>query len=96
MLAAVSDGIRVTLGSSGLFDTKNDEMMVVFAERILASGDSPLENDELMEALKQHGSPDFYVEGDLRSFSGVYRARLALHSLHDGMIVWEGIEEILK
>lgn len=96
LLAAASDGIRVALGSSGLFDTKDDGMMVTFAERIVASGNSPLEDAELMASLKQHGSPDFYVEGDMRSFPGVYRARLALHSLHDGKIVWEGIQEILK
>ena len=96
VLDAASDGIRVTLGNSGLFDTKDDGMMVTFAERIIASGNSPLEDAELMGSLKQHGSPDFYVEGDLKSFPGVYRARLALHGLHDGKIVWEGIQEILK
>lgn len=96
VLAAASDGIRVSLGNSGLFDTKDDGMMVTFAERIVASGNSPLEDAELMASLKQHGSPDFYVEGDMKSFPGVYRARLALHSLHDGKIVWEGIQEILK
>lgn len=96
VLAAASDGIRVSLGNSGLFDTKDDGMMVTFAERIVASGNSPLEDAELMASLKQHGSPDFYVEGDMKSFPGVYRARLAIHSLHDGKIVWEGIQEILK
>lgn len=96
LLAAASDGIRVTLGSSGLFDTKDDGVMVTLAERIIASANGPLEDERLMADLKRHGSPDFYVEGDMRSFPGLYRARLALHSLHDGKIVWEGIQEILK
>ena len=96
VLEAAGQGLRVSLRASGLFDLKDDAMMVTFAERIIASGNSPLENADLMTALKQHGAPDFYVEGEVGSFPGIYRVRLALHSLHSGMIVWEGIENIYK
>lgn len=100
LLEACGQTVRVALFRSGLFEVKDDGMMVTLAERIIGSGNSPLENPELMAALKQHGSPDFYVVGDLRLFPEgaykAYRARLAIHSLHTGKIVWEGIETILK
>jgi hypothetical protein len=100
LLEACGQTVRVALFRSGLFEVKDDGMMVTLAERIIGSGNSPLENPELMAALKQHGSPDFYVVGDLRLFAEgaykAYRARLAVHSLHTGKIVWEGIETILK
>ena len=49
-----------------------------------------------MSALKAHGSPDFFVLGDLRHFRDskerhTYRLRLAFHNLATGKIVWEGI-----
>ena len=53
-----------------------------------------------MSALKQHGSPDFYMVGDLRYFdepgSLNYRFRLALHNLRTGKIAWEGNETVMK
>lgn len=100
LLEACGQTVRVALFRSGLFEVKDDGVMVALAERIIGSGNSPLENPELMAALKQHGSPDFYVAGDLRVFAEgaykAYRTRLAVHSLHTGKIVWEGIETILK
>lgn len=100
LLEACGQTVRVALFRSGLFEVKDDGVMVTLAERIIGSGNSPLENPELMAALKQHGSPDFYVVGDLRQFAEgaykAYRTRLAVHSLHTGKIVWEGIETILK
>jgi hypothetical protein len=100
VLAAAGQGLRVALANSGLFDTKDDGMMVTFAERILATDTGPLEDSGLMDALKQHGSPDYYVEGDVQCFPDrafrVYRTRLALHSLRTGKIVWEGIRNIRK
>ena len=100
VLEAAGQGLRGALANSGLFDTKDDGMMVTFAERILATDTSPLEDSGLMDALKQHGSPDYYVEGDVQCFPDrafrVYRTRLALHSLRTGKIVWEGIRNIRK
>lgn len=100
VLEAAGQGLRVSLAESGLFETKDDGMMVTFADRIIASGNSPLEDPGLMAALKQHGSPDFYVEGDVHAFQGrpygSYRVRLSVHSLHNGKIVWEGIQNIRK
>jgi len=91
LLAAARVDIRVALFKSGIFEVKDDEARVALASRIIDSGNSPLENHELMEALKKHGSPDFYCVGDLRYFteSRNYRLHLALHSLWDGKIVWE-------
>lgn len=76
-------------------------MLVSLAKRIVASGNSPLEDGELMAALKQHGSPDFFVSGDLKRLTDLdgiayYKFHLAIHSLSTGKIVWEGIETFSK
>ena len=90
----------MTLVNSALFDAKDDALVTTITKRIIANGNSPLEDGELMSALKQHGSPDFYIVGDLRYFdeprTRIYRFRLALHNLHTGKIVWEGTETIEK
>lgn len=100
LLAAASQGVRMAFVNSGLFDAKDDALIATMTQRIVDSGKSPLEDGELMEALKQHGSPDFYVVGDLMFFAektcGRYRLRLALHNLHTGKVVWEGAETITK
>lgn len=100
LLAAASQGVRMAFVNSGLFEAKDDSLITAITKRILESGNSPLEDGELMEALKQHGSPDFYVVGDMMYFvEGVedkFRLRLALHDLHTGKIVWEGVETIAK
>ena len=100
LLGAASQNLRMTLVNSALFDAKDDTLVTTITKRILTSGNSPLEDGELMSALKQHGSPDFYIVGDLRYFDEprvrIYRFRLALHNLHTGKIVWEGTETIEK
>lgn len=100
LLAAASQGVRMAFVNSGLFDAKDDALVATITRRIVESGNSPLEDGELMTALKQHGSPDFYAVGDMMYFvdggEGRYRLRLALHNLHSGKIVWEGIETIVK
>lgn len=100
LLAAASQGMRMAFINSGLFDAKDDALVSAMTKRIIESGNSPLENGELMDALKQHGSPDFYVVGDMMFFTegneGKYRLRLALHSLHTGKIAWEGVSMITK
>ena len=93
--------IRVALFDSGMFEVKDDDVSVALSKRIISSGNSPLEDGEIMSALKAHGSPDFFVLGDLRHFSGsegrhIYRLRLAFHNLATGKIVWEGINNITK
>lgn len=100
LLGAASQNLRMTLVNSALFDAKDDALVTTITKRIIANGNSPLEDGELMAALKQHGSPDFYMVGDLRYFDEprvrIYRFRLALHNLHTGKIVWEGTETIEK
>jgi len=98
LLASARVDIRVMLFKSALFDVKEDEERVALAKRIIDSGNSPLEDKELMAALKRHGSPDFYCVGDLRYFKGskVYRLRIAMHSLWTGKIVWEDTVDIDK
>lgn len=96
LLGAGSQTIRMTLLNSALFEAKDDAIDSTLAKRIIASGNSALEDGEIMSALKQHGSPDFFVLGDMQYFmedgKGRYRLHLALHSLHTGKIVWEGVE----
>lgn len=100
LLAAGSQGVRMTLVNSGLFEAKDDTLVTTISDRIIKSGNSPLEDGELMSALKQHGSPDFYVVGDMMYFSegrlDKYRIRLALHNLHTGKIVFEDVYTIEK
>jgi len=101
LLEAAGATVRVTLFDSGLFEVKDDEVMVSLAKRIVESGNSAVEDGELMSALKQHGSPDFFVVGDLRRFADAggrvaWRLRIALHSLANGKVVWEGIHTIVK
>ena len=92
--------LRVALFNTRLFEIKDDEASVALAKRIVAGGDSPLENGESMALLKTHDSPDFFVLGDLRRFvdngESSYRMRLAVHSLASGKIVWEGIQQLAK
>ena len=97
LIEAAGERFRVKLFNSKLFEVKDDGVLVTLAKRIVASGNSPLEDGEIMGALKQHGSPDFFVAGDLRHLTdldgvGYYKLRLAIHSLSTGKIVWEGIE----
>lgn len=100
LLGAASQNVRMTLLNTRLFDAKDDVLVTTITKRIIENGNSPLEDGELMSALKQHGSPDFFMVGDLRHFSEKtrhsYRFRLALHNLHTGKIVWEGVETIIK
>ena len=101
LIAAGGDTVRVLLFNTALFDVKDDAAINVIAKRVIAGGNSPMEDGELMNALKQHGSPDVLVLGDLRKFAdfgghNTYRLRLALHNLANGKIVWEGLETIVK
>ena len=100
LLAAASQGVRMTLMNSGLFEAKDDALVTTITDRIIKNGNSPLEDGELMSALKQHGSPDFFVVGDMMYFAdksiGKYRLRLAMHNLHTGKIVFEDTYTILK
>ena len=101
LLKAIPDTLRIELFNSNLFDVKNDELSVMFAQRILASDKSPVEDGELMSALKQHGSPDFVIIGDIRLFADhgkrkTCRVHLALHSLKTGKVVWEGKKTAVK
>lgn len=100
LLSAASQGVRMTLMNSGLFEAKDDALITTITDRIIKNGNSPLEDGELMSALKQHGSPDFFVVGDMMYFAdksiGKYRLRLALHNLHTGKIVFEDTYTILK
>ena len=101
LLRAIPDTLRIELFNSNLFDVKNDELSVTFAQRILASDKSPIEDGELMSALKQHGSPDFVIIGDIRLFVDhgkrkTCRVHLALHSLKTGKVVWEGKKTAVK
>ena len=97
LIESAGERFRVKLFNSKLFEVKDDGVLVALAKRIVASGNSPLEDGELMSALKQHGSPDFFVVGDLKRMTDLdgvsyYKLRLAIHSLATGKIVWEGIE----
>ena len=100
LLAAGAQRVRMDMMNSGLFEAKDDAVVSAVSERIIKSGNSPLEDGELLSALKQHGSPDFYVVGDLMCFSegkqDKYRFRLALHNLHTGKIVFEDVHTVLK
>jgi len=98
-LHAAGDRFRKKLFDSRLFDVKDDAILVGLAMRIVASGNSATENGDLMEELKQHGSPDFFVIGNLIHFAdldgaGYYKFRITMHSLRTGKIVWEGIETV--
>lgn len=101
LLKAIPDTLRIEFFNSNLFDVKNDELSVTFAQRILASDKSPVEDGELMSALKQHGSPAFVIIGDIRLFVDhgkrkTCRVHLALHSLKTGKVVWEGKKTAIK
>lgn len=100
-LKAAGERFRKKLFDSKLFDVKDDAILVNLAKRIVDSGNSPTENGDLMEELKQHGSPDFFVIGNLNHIadldgSGYYKFRVTMHSLRTGKIVWEGIETIVE
>lgn len=99
VLKTAGDRFRKKLFDSKLCDVKDDAILVDLAKRIVASGNSPTENGDLMEKLKQHGSPDFFVIGNLTHFADLdgtryYKFRITMHSLRTGKIVWEGIETI--
>ena len=101
MLAATRDNIRVGLFKTKLFDVKDDAAAVELGKRIIAGGNSVLEDGELFQSLKQHGSPDFLVLGDVRIFADfagrrTFRLHLALHDFATGKIVWEDIKTIVK
>ena len=100
LLAAGAQTVRMTFINSGLFEAKDDALVTTITKRIISNGNSPLEDGELMSALKQHGSPDFFVVGDMMYFvdsrKGKYRLRLALHNMHTGKIVLEDVYTIEK
>ncbi|MGN0847291.1 MAG: hypothetical protein ACI4RA_07910 [Kiritimatiellia bacterium] len=96
LCAAVGETLRMKLYDSALFDVKNDEMIEQMTKRILASGNSPLEDSEIMSALKKHGSPDVLAVARLRKFGKNYRFSLSLYGLASGKIVWERFATIVK
>ena len=101
LLRAIPDTLRIELFNSNLFDVKDDELSMSLAQRILSSDKSPVEDGELMSALKQHGSPDFVIVGDIRLFVDHGRRKtclvhLALHSLKTGKVVWDGKKTAIK
>ena len=100
LLATASQNVRITLLRTRLVDAKDDSVITAMTERIIKNGNSPTEDGELMSALKQHGSPDFFMAGDIQYFpergKHTYRIRLALHNLHTGKIVWEDFKEVSK
>ena len=100
LLAAGGQTVRMTFVNSSLFEAKDDALITTITKRIISNGNSPLEDGELMSALKQHGSPDFFVVGDMMYFIDgkkvKYRLHLALHDMHTGKIVWEGTQPIVK
>ena len=101
LLRAIPDTLRIELFNSNLFDVKDDELSMSLAQRILSSDKSPVEDGELMSALKQHGSPDFVIVGDIRLFVDhgrrkTCRVHLALHSLKTGKVVWDGKKTAIK
>ena len=98
-LKIAGERFRKKLFDSKLFDIKDDAVLVSLAKRIVDSGNSATEDGDLMSELKQHGSPDFFVVGNLTLFAdldgtGYYKFRVSIHSLRTGKIVWEGIETI--
>ena len=101
IVEAVGATMRVILFNTALFDIKDDAAAGAMAKRIVSGGNSPVEDGELMSALKQHGSPDFFILGDIRKFAdyggrNTYRLHLAVHTLANGKILWEGIQNIVK
>ena len=101
LVGAADATLRVLMRDTSLFDVKDDAVAAAMAKRIITSGNSPLENGEPMAWLKQHGSPDFYVVGDLRKFVDfekrtTYRVHLAIHSLANGKVAWEGLLTVIK
>lgn len=99
LVKSAGEHFRVQLFESKLFDVKDDGVLVALAKRIVANGNSPLEDHKLMEELETHGSPDFFVTGDLKLVTDLdgrsyYSFRLAIHSLRTGKVLWEGIETI--
>ena len=93
--------VRVLLRDTSLFDVKDDAVAPAIAKRIITGGNSPLEDGEAMAWLKQHGSPDFCVVGDLHKFVDfekrtTYRVHLAIHSLANGKVAWEGLLTVIK
>ena len=101
LVGAADATVRILLRDTSLFDVKDDALAAAMAKRIVASGNSPLEDGEPMAWLKQHGSPDYYVVGDLRKFvdfekRNTYRVHLAVHSLANGKVAWEGLLTVVK
>ena len=101
LVGAADATVRVMLRGTSLFDVKDDAVAAAMAKRVVASGNSPLEDGEPMAWLKQHGSPDYYVVGDLRKFvdferRNTYMVHLAIHSLANGKAAWEGIMTVVK
>jgi len=101
LVEAAGQRFRVKLFNSKLFEVKDDGVLVSLSRRIIASGNSPGEDGEIMGALKQHGSPDFFVAGDLKRLTDLdgidyYKLRLAIHSLWTGKTIWEGIETFTR
>lgn len=101
LVGAADATLRVLMRDTSLFDVKDDAVAAAMAKRIITSGNSPLENGEPMAWLKQHGSPDFYVVGDLRKFVDfekrtTYRVHIAIHNLVNGKVAWEGLLTVIK
>ena len=99
LVKAAGEHFRVKLFNSKLFDVKDDGVLVALSKRVIANGNSPLEDHALMQELETHGSPDFFVQGDLKLVTDLdgrsyYSFRLAIHSLRTGKVLWEGIETI--
>lgn len=99
-LLSARDVARVTLYEMDMFEIKDDSVAKELADRIIRSGNGPLENNSLVQVLGEHDAPDFYFTGSIRSFVddgyNTYRLSLQLHDLTTGKIVWEGLQTKIK
>lgn len=97
-LDAMRDTIRKSLYDAGLVDIKDDE--TVSRPSFVARTDEE-KTAALVQSHDKQDAPDFIVLGDIRQFTDVggyhtYRLRLAIHSLTTGVVIWEGIQTMVK
>ena len=94
------DYLQTRLGKSCRFEIKDPAAVEAMRPFIVDSPKDPLSDRALLEALRRHISPDFFIAGhvkyDAENCVGTYFIHLGVYDFIEGVVAWEDTFEVKK
>lgn len=94
------DSLQTRLGKSCRFEIKDLAAVEAMRPFIVDSPKDPLSDRALLEALRRHVSPDFFIAGHVKYNAedglGTYFIHLGVYDFLKGVVVWEDTVEVVK